>query len=412
MNNFNKICFSYNHLSRKDLVNSLLDDQNYHIEFNGHLTNHNKHAVIALNGLGASIERMKAYYEAYAICTPYGYGLEKPKMSKQIINQYNWELYLGKRISFSSYCDFFNQQEKELGMAQLLRLYVPKLLAGWAGAFTHATIHLGWALDVNHRWMIIEGLAYMAFSYVSCQPELSFSDIVDSYFNESPLNSLFYIADMWEKNIFQFNSWLEDLMKEEPHISENRIHPELVRSGLQYKIAKILESHSIIHSIPMWIYSMDIAVIWEKLHYMVTLLYLTEPGNFVVLHLITSLHAMENIAMHLPILYQRYAVKCFWIGMLAVLFSQGKFPQKAMLESLNLQYKNNVDIDEDVFEQPTWSQIVKQALLEEEEHNPKLVYVLQRMWKTSNYLSIFRVAASHFTKTPNLPKSFEMVIAE
>ena len=40
------------------MINELLDDQRYDIEFNGHLTNHVKHAVIALAGLGVPDERI------------------------------------------------------------------------------------------------------------------------------------------------------------------------------------------------------------------------------------------------------------------------------------------------------------------------------------------------------------------
>jgi hypothetical protein len=36
-----------------------------------------------------------------------------------------------------------------------------------------------------------------------------------------------------------------------------------------------------------------------------------------------------------------------------------------------------------------------------------MVYVLKRMWKISGYKSIFRIAADHFTKTPELPKTFD-----
>ncbi|GAB2685119.1 hypothetical protein [Nocardia thraciensis] len=35
-------------------VSDLLDDRTHHIEFNGHLTNHVKHAVVALAAIGAS----------------------------------------------------------------------------------------------------------------------------------------------------------------------------------------------------------------------------------------------------------------------------------------------------------------------------------------------------------------------
>jgi hypothetical protein len=60
-----------------EAVDQLLSDQTYHIEFNGHLTNHAKHAVVALSGLGASPEKIKAYYDSYAKLTPYGYGWKR-----------------------------------------------------------------------------------------------------------------------------------------------------------------------------------------------------------------------------------------------------------------------------------------------------------------------------------------------
>lgn len=61
------------------MINKLLNDRSYHIEFNGHLTNHIKHAVIALHGLGISASRIKDYYDNYVKLTPYGMGLEPLK---------------------------------------------------------------------------------------------------------------------------------------------------------------------------------------------------------------------------------------------------------------------------------------------------------------------------------------------
>ena len=63
------------------LVDRLLDDRTYDIEFNGHLTNHAKHAVVALAGLGASPQRIEEYYESYPKETPYGYLLGPPGAS-------------------------------------------------------------------------------------------------------------------------------------------------------------------------------------------------------------------------------------------------------------------------------------------------------------------------------------------
>ena len=65
-----------------DVVETLLNDQSYHIEFNGFLTNHVKHAVIALNRLGASPQRIQEYYDTYVKCTPYGYGVDPARPSE------------------------------------------------------------------------------------------------------------------------------------------------------------------------------------------------------------------------------------------------------------------------------------------------------------------------------------------
>lgn len=396
------------------VVEELLNDKAYHIEFNGHLTNHVKHAVIALAGLGASPQRIKEYYDNYARLTPYGYGLEAPRASKHTITDANWQSFLGKRTSFSSYCEFFDRKEKELGTAELLRRYLPPLLPGWVGAFTHATIHLGWALDVNHRWMMIEGLAYMAFTYVSCHPERASSARSGHSRGEQAVDSLLRIAGVWEENPEALRNWVEGLMSDMEAGLAAGIHPELARSGLQYRIARMLgEGHPLIYDTPAWIDEQDVSTSWEQLYYVVTLLYLampgdfSVPGDFVLLHLITSLHAMEQIAERLPADQRKGVVRYFWIGMLCTIFSRADFPKRTKLAALHAKYQDAVDPGGPPSEGQDWARIVARAIAEEEEHNPKMAYVLQRVWKRTGGRSIYRVAAAHFTTTPELPKSFE-----
>lgn len=395
--------------SRKGLVNTLLNDQSYHIEFNGHLTNHNKHAVIALYRLGASKKRIKEYYESYALKTPYGFGLESAKPSKYVITHNNWKHYLGKRTSFSSYCNFFDRQERKLGTNRVLAKYLPTLLSGWVGSFTHATIHLGWALDISNRWMIIEGLAYMAFSYVSCHPEKS-AATNDSYLtNNLPIEDLLYISGIWEKNTNILHDWVEEVVVQNHH--DKNLHPELIRSGLQYRIAKLfLQGHPLIYLTPAWLNNQHLSEIWESLYFITALLYMAEPGDFIILHLITSLHAMEQIANFLPVRQQRYTIQCFWIGMLGILFSRATFPSQTALHKIYLKYKDAFDVGDDAI--PKWCEIVDKSIQEDEEHNPKMVYVLQRVWKKFGCRTIFRDAASNFTTTPQLPKSFELAPTE
>jgi hypothetical protein len=400
---------SSNKQTTKALVHSLLDDKTYHIEFNGHLTNHDKHAVVALYRIGATSDQIKSYYENYAALTPYGYPLEAPRKSKHTITDDNWKQFLGKRTSFSSYCEYFDDKEKQLSMAVLLKEYMPTLLPGWAGAFTHATIHLGWALDVRNRWMAIEGLAYMAYTYVSCHPERNGSSkLKDFEKDKNVLDSIFSIADVWEKNPLELREWIDQLVLESEGKVIKDIHPELIRSGLQYRIAlSLTEGHALFYNNPVWLEKIDVESIWKELHYAVTLIYMAYPGDFVILHLLTSLHAMEYIAENLPSDQQREVIKCFWIGMLGIIFCRGEFPKLTDLKVIHEQYQNAHDDVEKKIDEASWQEIILRAIQEEEEHNAKMVYVLKRMWKISGYKSIFRIAADHFTKTPELPKTFD-----
>jgi len=90
--------------------------------------------------------------------------------------------------------------------------------------------------------------------------------------------------------------------------------------------------------------------------------------------------------------------------MLGVIFSDVEVPTQATLEALYSKYKDAVDHDESLTEGEAWEDIVARALIEEEEHNPKLVYVQRLLWKRFGHRSLFRVAAGNFTTTPEIPK--------
>jgi len=387
------------------VVETLLNDQSYHIEFNGYLTNHVKHAVVALKGLGASPQRIQEYYDTYVKCTTYGYGLEPARPSAHTITQDNWQVYFGKHCNFTSYCQFFDQKEKELGRERVLREYVPSLLPGCVGSLMHGTMHLGWALDSENRWMIIEGLAYMAFSYLSCHPERTYPAASGPAQDKSVLDSLLRLADAWEADHGALHGWLEATLIDSKYSASAGFHPELAVTGAQFNVAKVLaEGHPLIHATPAWIGDQDMAAIWEGLYEALTLLFMTKPGDFLILHLITSLHAMEQIANRVPLDQQKFAIKCYWTAMLGILFSRGEVPTRATLEALHSKYKDALDHDGSPTEGQEWEPIVARALIEEEEHNPKLVYVQRLLWKRFGQRSLFRVAAGHFTTTPEVPK--------
>jgi hypothetical protein len=394
-------------MMQTSLIDELLDNRSYHIEFNGHLTNHVKHAVVVLAGLGVAPHDIKAYHDRYARRTSYGYGLEPARSPHETITVANWMTFLGRRVHFSAYCDFFDQEVQKAGLKATLACYLPQLIDGWVGAFTHATIHLGLALDAGNHRMAIEGLAYLAFSHMSCHPERDMPPYCRIRGEASAADSLLRIARCWESDDGGLRSWAEALIggAAEPTLT---LHPELVRSGLQYRIASLLtHGHPVFYQAPTWINAVDLAAIWSQLYYACTLLYLAKPGDFVLLHLVTSLYAMERIAEHLPEHQQRWLLRCFWIGMHGIALSEASFPSHQKISELNRVFAGAADAGAAAIWRQDWMQIVVRAVQEDEEHNPKLVYVLRQVWDRTGALSIYRAAAAQFTATPALPPSFD-----
>ncbi|MCV9878115.1 questin oxidase family protein [Brenneria izbisi] len=391
--------------SRKARIDALLADSSHHIEFNGHLSNHNKHAVVALAGLGASAERIEEYYYQYVKETTYGFGLEPKRPSRYTVDDNNCLTLLGQRTSFSNWCEYFSAATERDGLPTILAKWMPILLPGWAGAFTHATIHLGWGLDYNHPRMIIEGLAYMAFSWVSCHPQRQTPSSLAK--DATAIESLISISTMLKLDSAEYQAWAQRIQNGEIEPEKAKCHPELKRSGLQYRIAMSLaEGHPLMDAMPGWLLNEKMEQVWLQIHYIVAIIYLARPGDFVNLHLITSLYAMEQIASKLPEEQHRSVARNFWQGMMGILLSSGDFPDPQTLIHLDLRWKNNFDDvqDRDVAQQ--WRHIINAAIVEAEEHNPKLVYVAQKIWNRTYGLAIYREAASCFTTTPELPASF------
>ncbi len=381
-------------------VDEMLGDKSFHIEFHGYLSNHAKHAVIALNGLGAPAEDIAAYVEEYARTT-YGFGLEPPKQSDIQLTEENWRDFLGKHEQFTSLCRFFEERVETLGLEQTLKVYVPELLRGCVGALLHGTIHLGWALDAGHRGMTIEGLAYLAFSHVSCYPERTFSKSKPLAADRTPLNSMQRIAAEWDRDRQALSSWVDDTLSSPELSVAAGFQPVLEHTGAQLHIARVLaEGHPLIHTTPLWMENAGQEEVWGQLYYAVMLLYLSNPGDFVLLHLVTSLHAVEQIARHLPRDEQSKAIKCYWTAMLGVLFSLKTVPTKASLDDLHARYADSIDAAESASVGREWKSSTERALAEREEHNPKLVYVLRKLWARFGHRSVYRVAAGCFTETP------------
>ncbi|CAM9214500.1 unnamed protein product [Discosporangium mesarthrocarpum] len=408
----------------KNVVESLLDDTQYHIEFNGYLSNHVKHAVIALAGLSAPPSRIRGYWDEYTKLTPYGLPLEpaEPLNQTKDLTDEDLEQILGKKVDFPALCKFFDKRVQELGTPATLQRYAPLLIPGCVGGLTHGLIHLGWALDAGHRWMTVEGMAYLAFCHVSAHPE-RFID--RSHDDSTPFQSLLRVADEWTSQ--DLGSWASDLIVGPKYGEATGFHAELVPSGFQWNVAKVLEEgHPILYALPSWLDDMPVEKALEGLYKMVNLFYLTSAGygagedpteevensaehtgSFLVLHLVTSLWALEHIIASLEEGQQRQALKCFWVAMLGLgLTGSTGFPGRSTLEAVEAIFSSHSDEEESgkggKIGGEGWDSIVPRAIAEEEEHNIKLAYVERELWRRYGKWSGFRLAASAFTTTPSI----------
>ncbi|NKY33470.1 questin oxidase family protein [Nocardia speluncae] len=381
-------------------VADLLDDRSYHIEFNGHLTNHVKHAVIALAGIGAPEHLIRDYYTEYARLTAYGFPLEPKRTTGQVIDAGNWREYLGQRVHFTAYHEFFDTEVRRLGIDGALATYAPELLHGWIGAFTHATIHLGWAVWAGHPGMTAEALAYLTFSAVPVTPgdraPSPYADAAD------PWESLLRLSAGWAADT-EFRSAVESVIDHTDTVTE--LHPELRRSGLQARVAAIAAADiPALADTPAWVG--DGADRRAELRRAVTLLYLAVPGDFVVLHLITSLFALEVIADRLDSAAERDRIHdLFWAGLRIIIAAERKIPDPRKLRALADIYP---DTGPETGDLPVaeFEVAARRAWLEDEEHNPKLVFVLRQWWE-EHRRPAYRHAAAQFTRTPLLPPSFD-----
>lgn len=377
-------------LPHRSLVTRLLDDDTCHIEFNGFLTNHAKHAVVALAGLDTPDERIAQYYRGYVERTPYGFGLEPARPATVTITAASWESELGARRDFEALRQYFAARVQAVGLERVLADHMPRLMLGCAGALLHGTIHLGWALDAGHHAMIVEGLAYMAFTHVSSHPERDRGTVPD----DSVWASILRFADAWRDQ--ELSAWLDELTADPALSPASGFAPQLAGTGLQLRIAQVLErGHALLQNTPRWLLAAPLPSIWAQLHEAAALVYLSEPGDFVLLHVITGLHALEQICTRLAIAQRRAALRHGWRALVSVLLARGGLRSRASLEAIRVRHGEARDADD-----TGWGPVVARALEEVEEHNIKLVYVLRRQWRVQAHRALFRHAAAEFITTP------------
>jgi Questin oxidase-like len=492
-------------LTMRPGARSLLENRSYNIEFHGFLSNHAKHAVIALERLSAPQERVQEYWDEYTKMTPYGLALEKLDVSDWVdaaatigtlfsnkwidTKQDKWNTWRGKKIEWPEQVLFLNQELKDRFLQdtnKLVHFYASDLIiSGIAGSLTHGIIHLGWAIDCGSPWMIAEGLAYLNFGHLGVNPSLlcwpAQDNIVDATAKEketttesesSIMDALIRVANVYESENLK-TTWI-DRVKAELNDTTN-FHPELVCAGFQWELSKILSRpHAVATQMPSSLSLSSLLLskeegsigtdddgndddkLWREMYFATVYLYLatrnpdpnaaagskngheeedrheTYHGNFLVLHLITSLwgleHTVKAIAAGAPAEQNggddgdhninnnndihsltRKALGQFYATMICMLATSGTgFPSASALKDIQQEFPTKTtlndddDNDNDKNVMVDWTPTVRKGIAEQEEHNIKLVYVMKELWHRYHQWNGFYHAANAFTLTPNI----------
>ncbi|XP_060080559.1 uncharacterized protein LOC132559908 [Ylistrum balloti] len=141
--------------------------QKYFIEYNGFMSNHMAHGIVALKDLGASQKKIAEF----AIWC--GQDLESPDHPDHTdenpnvlpVSEESLQELRGKRISFYGIRNAYIDKLKVHGsLEDIIKAEFPKLIRGLGCVAFHGLIQLGYGFHVKHGTVVCEGLAYLHHS--------------------------------------------------------------------------------------------------------------------------------------------------------------------------------------------------------------------------------------------------------
>ncbi|KAF6756729.1 hypothetical protein DFP72DRAFT_1066599 [Ephemerocybe angulata] len=169
-----------------------------------HFHNHAPHRALALWGLGADGDVIRAGYEKDC-------DYEKPKITPPgAITQDNWTSHLGDERYYRAYLDFFTDSLRTHGISPTLETYLfsssanvdagsgkhPQMMARLFSGVFHPVIHTGYGLEFGLPGMTAEGLAQAAVHAPATAPL-----VPSSLFDSSTYNTLDSFAESAGKGL-------------------------------------------------------------------------------------------------------------------------------------------------------------------------------------------------------------------
>ena len=146
-------------------LHSLLDDmQQLPAEYQVQLTSHLPMALQALHSLGASPERMQAFYAAYAKRFD---GMQAAAAPQPVAD---WRSLRGQPDAYPALVATLHALVEHAGVDVALRALLPDLLPGVAAAAFHGLIRTAHAVQSGHAGEVAAALAYWAWRWQPLAP--------------------------------------------------------------------------------------------------------------------------------------------------------------------------------------------------------------------------------------------------
>jgi len=144
-----------------ELLQLLLRNRDYHIEFKDVYSNTLAPNLISRCLLGATKGELEEHLESYIQAEP----LEPWIASQSFVTPDNWKSFLGQKQYYADYVEMFDKEIRNFGISGSIRRYFPLLCDGISGANLHPLIHLGFGLAIKSKQVVSEGLAYLCYAY-------------------------------------------------------------------------------------------------------------------------------------------------------------------------------------------------------------------------------------------------------
>ncbi|CAD5122880.1 unnamed protein product [Dimorphilus gyrociliatus] len=352
--------------------------KNYHIEYDGFLSNHMIHGIIALYRLAADEKRIQEFIKFYT------HKLRDPEVVKE---ELTIEDLKGARISYPKLVEYYRGVYRDCNndMKTVLEKVWPQLCDGSAGSAIHGLIHLGYALSVEHDPSAIDGLAYVHHSYIPITCEKLNKN--PAIFGQGKENPFIVVNDMTEK--------LTDKMLNKV---EDETIQKMANSYLQRRIAALFKFYpeEVLEFVGRIQVPKDVKTCLDLAYYALHLSLIVyvksaRKNDFFLLHGITSGWSVVQIVKILGDCdLSRRTITVY----MAILLS-------AYVGQLSPKLNSTDEVKDEVNDE-WWKKITEELLARElDEHIYKLIQVCKELWKDKGWPECpiaARIALDHSLK--------------